>query len=228
MSEIEVNFSGVPAEGKYHPHYHPDRPQQRSFDSRWREAGRYNYRSETGVPLFDHIRYKPRRPGDKGKTFKYEGIRPDGRRMPRKPTRELGWSFDADDYLWRLPLVKAAVQRGDRVAWAEGESDAMAFELASGITSTSHHGGAGNTHAEQAQWLAEASRVLLLVDLDPPGYRCAVARWQLLRLAGVSGVRAYLPAVYKDVTDHLDAGLKLRELRRVSYGELEYLIGEST
>ncbi len=131
----------------------------------------------------------------------------------------------ADRLLYHLPELISARDAGQPIWWTEGEKDTDNVRAA-GQVATSHHGGAGNTHVEQAEWFAgHTGLVVLLMDNDPDDERGGnmgaydvVRRVDLLVAAGLKldQLRVGRAKVGKDVSDHLAAGLGLDELVWVS------------
>ncbi|MFO1353021.1 MAG: DUF3631 domain-containing protein [Gammaproteobacteria bacterium] len=164
----------------------------------------YDYRDESGALLYQKVRYEPKR-------F-----------TQRKPDGAGGWSYKLGDtcrVLYRLPELRAGIERDDTVFVVEGEKDAD--RLASlGLVATTNSEGAAKTD-QKAKWRPEyteqlrgARRVVLLPDADEPGrgHMRAIAK----ALAGiVPDVRTIeLPGlpVKGDVSDWLNAGHTKAEL----------------
>ena len=169
----------------------------------------YPYTDPSGELMFDARRFYDAR---RGKRFQYWGQSPEsGKWEPQKPP-------DAGRYLYRLPGLVVALRAGEPVAWAEGEKDADTL-AAHGLVATSHHGGAMKATAEQAEWFRGCTgHVFLLLDNDPPGAACVLHRLRLLLGVGLRpGQIDLLYSPYaKDVTDHVEAGHGLDELRAVA------------
>lgn len=160
---------------------------------------RYTYTDEDGEPLFQ-VR---RRPQGDGKTFAQF------RWADEEWEPGLG---DVEPVLYRLHEVVAAAEHGRRVYITEGEKDADALrEL--GVTATTNPGGAGKWRDEYSEALVGASSVVIVRDRDAIGWRHALDIERSLRAAGIP-VRHRRPRTGKDVSDHLAAGLGLRELVR--------------
>lgn len=92
----------------------------------------------------------------------------------------------------------------------EGEKDADSLRAA-GVVAVAHHQAAGTPMTPaQAQWLRKAKKVVIVADRDLPGSFLAFSHARhLLRLAVNATV--VWPAVGKDATDHLSAGLGLKD-----------------
>lgn len=186
----------------------------------------YKYLSPDRQLRFWKVRYAL---PDGGKTFGYKWRDDRGtvhttkpEMEPHRPCRRCGRvvpaPFWADDYLYRLPEVVTAVWAERPVWWCEGEKDAETV-TAQGKVATSHHGGAGKVYPGMAQWLAGA-RVYVVLDNDLPGYYDAWERRRVLKLVGAQVVFRAPVHPYKDVTDHIEAGFKLRDLRKVTAAEV--------
>jgi len=158
----------------------------------------YEYLNADGTPAYYVHRYHP-------KDFRQQA--PDGTwktaRIPK--------------VLYHLPEVIAAVAAGQAVAICEGEKDADLINnlgTAFGIA-TCNPGGALKWSDEYAQVFAGAERVAVMVDNDPPGRAHAARVARSAAAVGVKDLRVFLPAVGKDVGDHLQAKLRLTDLIRV-------------
>lgn len=160
---------------------------------------RYTYTDEDGEPLFQ-VRRRPQGDGKTFAQFRWE---------------RGGWEpglGDVEPVLYRLHEVIAAAERGRRVYITEGEKDADALrEL--GVMATTNPGGAGKWRDEYSEALQGASSVAILRDRDAVGARHALSVERSLRAAGIT-VRHRRARKGKDVSDHIAAGLGLRELVR--------------
>lgn len=188
--------------------------------SRWKK---WWYQSATGEFVFQHYRVSdPASP--RGKRFGY-----------RVPTAIVdkqvqGWKWfkpsGADALLYKLPLVLAHPDRWILVT--EGEADADAA-LSRGFLATSHHGGAGKFTVAQAESLVRhRGRIALVADNDPAGALDVCVRFDRLRDAGIPASRLRVCEVAPthpgaDLRDHLDAGFRLRDLKRADLGRLREL-----
>lgn len=167
-----------------------------------REVATYDYVSLHGELLYQVVRYAP-------KTFRQR--RPDGRG---------GWIWGLGDVprtLYRLPEVVAAARTGGDVFVVEGEKDADALR-ATGVVATCNSGGAGKFTMEMADHL-EHAHVTIVADDDEPGRSHAAEVAWMARSAGAASVRIMGPAVGKDVSDHLAAGLGVADLVPVAIEE---------
>lgn len=122
--------------------------------------------------------------------------------------------------LYRLDELWAAYERGvDTVHLCEGEKDADAIWRAGGIATTNPEG-AGKWRGEFAEMLPPFARVVVVPDLDGPGYRHAISVVRSLEQAGRS-VEVRAPMAGKDVSDHLAAGRDLEGLEPWGVEDLE-------
>jgi hypothetical protein len=190
-------------------------------NARWVEKI-HEYRDADGRLVFVRVRWRfadgskdvtYRRPISSAKDWRHPKLSPghDG----------FGWipeaPKDASEYLYRLPKLWEAMQNGaPLIAWTEGESDADAVtDWEPDLPATSHHGGAGNSTAGQAEWFrGYEGEVLVCVDLDDPGFYCGVKRLDALRGLGIRA-RLVGPVVGKDVRDHLESGYRMGQLLAV-------------
>jgi hypothetical protein len=97
---------------------------------------------------------------------------------------------------------------------------------ARGILCTTHHGGAGKFTEAMAESLAgHRGRIVLVADNDPAGAYDVCRRFDLLRAVGIPArrlrVREFaLTHRGADLRDHLEAGYRLRDLRRSDLDQL--------
>ncbi len=177
----------------------------------------YRYRDPGGTEVFQHVRYRLDPPvNGRTKTFRYRYRDRDGMTVYRKHP-------EADDFLYRLPELYAALRKrtAEPIYWCEGEKDANALaEL--GVLATSHHQAAAHATEAQAAWLKPARRIVLLADRDAPGAACALHRFRLLCSVGVdpARIRCCMAAEGKDAADHVVAGYDLDDLVPVRAADL--------
>lgn len=155
------------------------------------ETAVYKYQSETGEHLYDVIRFHP-------KTFRQ-----------RRPNGEWGLK-DTRRVVYRLPQVRAAIERGDTIYIVEGEKDVHAIEKA-GATATCNPMGAGKWADDYTRQIDGAAQVVIVADNDEPGLAHANTIAQSLERASIPN-RIMLPAAGKDAADHLRAGNTLDQL----------------
>jgi hypothetical protein len=215
----------------------------------------YVFEDWDGTELFHKIRYEcgpVRRVGEiicpPDKTFRYGWRDPKTdlwleykpERHPRQEDRVCA-SFDADDFLYQLPMVGDGIRQGKTIVWCEGEKDADAL-IERGYVATTHHQGMRGRKwvitERQAYCLAEAAEVLIVGDVDEhsAGYWLMWQKYCALKDVGVKNVqiRLWVPKGFKDVSEDIedyeadgsvgrwsfhDAGgryLRLRKLRELA------------
>ncbi|ABW09730.1 hypothetical protein Franean1_0264 [Parafrankia sp. EAN1pec] len=158
----------------------------------------YPYTDEQGTLLFTVHRKEPGKDGAR-KQFVQQAA--DGSwktRDIRKP-------------LYRLPDVVEAVKNGTTIYVVEGEKDADRL-AGCGLAATTCPQGAGKWKPEHTTTLDGAADVRIVADDDGPGHKHAAHVEAALRPV-VRSVRMLLPAAGKDVSDHLNAGHGLDDLR---------------
>jgi 5S rRNA maturation endonuclease (ribonuclease M5) len=160
----------------------------------------WDYRDEKGNVVYRMIRIDQ---GDDGKSFFVRHENEHGTWVLGKP----GSGF----VLYRLPELIEAVAAGETVYVAEGEKDAESLREAR-VAATCNTGGAN----KPGEWAAHAhylqgAEVVVVADRDRAGLRHALDVREKLRGVAAS-VEVRLPAVGKDVSDHLHNGLGIEEL----------------
>lgn len=110
---------------------------------------------------------------------------------------------------YNLPMVNDAVTAGRTVYITEGEKDADTL-CALGYTATTFLGGAGKWRDEYARWFKHAD-VVITADADDAGRAGATRIAEQLRPVA-KDVTVVVPAAGKDVTDHIRAGLEVKDL----------------
>lgn len=182
----------------------------------------YPYHNQQGQLLFYKLRTDP-------KDFGYW--------TPNAP-REEAWHkpTGADAFLYRMVELENATRYGDDVWWCAGEKDAdrVQQELTGRDTATTMHGGEGKPlKAGQAEWFRGFIGMIYVVgDLDVAGYKDMVHKYNALLDVGVDGsqIQLRLPRTTEegsDVYDHLEAGLKLGQLRKVKIDTLHKKLEEA-
>lgn len=172
----------------------------RNDDAEWTPRGSavaiYEYTDEDGRLLFQVLRTAD-------KQFP--------QRTPTPRTKS-GWRWKVEGVrrvLYRLPEVLAAVVAGEVVYVCEGEKDVESLRRL-GVAATCNPGGAGKWREEYSHSLGGAD-VVVIADRDDAGRKHALA--VAAALAGIaSSVKVVEPAKGKDATDHVDAGLTLKQL----------------
>jgi len=155
----------------------------------------YDYTDEQDRLLYQAVRYFP-------KAFKR-----------RRPDGHGGWTWTLGDtrlVLYRLPRVLATIEAAKPIYVVEGEKDVHAIERA-GATATTILGGVNGRWLPEFSRLLAKTRVLVVADDDPPGWRRAAATARAI--AGLGGqVEVVKAAAGKDAADHLAAGKTLDDL----------------
>lgn len=174
----------------------------------WPLVAEYTYESRAGDPLY---RVQRRRSPDSGrKTFRQHKFEK-GAWIPNMK--------DAQLVLYRLPQI---AESDAEIVWVvEGEKDADNLAKL-GLVATTNVGGAGKWLASYGATL-RGRDVVILPDNDEPGEKHAAlvqrnlegvaARVAVLKLSGVSAKG--------DVSDWLESGGKIEDLKRQGLGALE-------
>jgi hypothetical protein len=180
----------------------------------------YEYLDIKGTPRIRKIRFP-------GKVFRWQSADwqgPSGRWYWRRGITDKQWEFSITG-LYRLPEVVAALRVDVPVWWCEGEKDADS--LASlGLTATTQPN-AGEVWDGSAKWFMgfdSQSDVIIVCDNDPHGGWLGWERYTALLRVGVGENRISVvapPWPVNDVTDVLEAGLSLDDLRPVGLRALE-------
>lgn len=125
---------------------------------------------------------------------------------------------------YNLPTVRKAAGAGKRVFVVEGERDSDTLN-ALGFVATCNPMGAGKWKDSYSKHLSGA-QVVIVADRDQQGYRHARSVAESVERAGAKSVSVVLPIPdHKgaDVSDHLDAGHTVDDLKPVEPDELEAL-----
>ena len=150
----------------------------------------YDYVSADGELLYQVVRYYP-------KDFRQR--RPD---LDRRG--EWVWNLkDTPRVLFHLPQLIEAIKAGVDVFVVEGEKDALTLE-ALGLVATTNAGGAAKWCKSYTDVLADARRVIVLPDNDPPGR----AHAERIRAELPNAVIVELPGLpeHGDVSDWVAGG----------------------
>lgn len=165
----------------------------------------YTYCDADGAIAYVVARYVE---ADGGKTFRQFRPAPTpGEWFRQGPT-------DSERVLYRLPELREAITRGDRIILVEGEKDADNGNAAEipGLWFTSAAGGAKAPWQPQyTQQLAGASSVTIVADKDEPG-RCYAATVRAVLAAAGLTVDVMQAATGKDWSDHAAAGGTIEDL----------------
>lgn len=163
----------------------------------------YSYVDEAGELLFQVCRTADKQ---------FPQRRPD-------PSSKSGWRWNLDGVsraIYRLPQIRAAIERGDTIYVVEGEKDVLRLE-AEGLVATCSPGGASKKgpskwKPDYTAQLAGAREVVVIADHDEAGIRHALATAADLEQAGIPH-RTLVPSTAgHDVSDHLHDGRTLDEL----------------
>ncbi len=162
-------------------------------------AAVYPYHDEEGQLLFECVRLEP-------KGFRQRRPDPSGRN---------GWTWNLKDtrrVLYRLPQLRAAIERGETVFFVEGEKDADNLHRF-GLAATCNPMGAGKWDKEYSESLRGA-KLVLIPDNDDPGRSHVERIAGSLRGIAASLQRLNLPGLPEkgDVSDWLAAGGTKEEL----------------
>ncbi len=167
----------------------------RSSDANGELAMQYSYQDSTGAPIYRKVRRS-------GKSFRWEMLGSDGKWTPglKGVTR----------VLYNLPDVISA----ETVVYCEGEKDAKRLREAGFVATTA--GAASDWRPEFAQEF-EGKTVIVLYDNDAPGKKHALQVCRALLPVAVEVKLVDLPGVSEkeDVSDWLDAGHRIEELRQL-------------
>lgn len=158
----------------------------------------YDYTDVDGNLLFQKLRFVDE---NGKKTFRQ-----------RRPVGD-GWEYNldgVDQVLYNLIEVADAVERGETVVVVEGEKDVETLR-ALGKTATTMPGGAGKWRPEHTETLAGAT-VVVISDNDEVGKQHAIQVRDELAETGAN-VKLLIPDGVKDVTDLIEAGGTIKELR---------------
>lgn len=178
------------------------------------KVAEYHYRDQHGALVFGVTRCEAKdfaqwRPDEESKTGRRWGIK----------DRETGnWLVQPVPY--RLPEALAAIEAGMNVWVVEGEKDADRLATI-GIAAVCNNGGAGSangirkwTAEHHAVWLKDAD-VIVVADKDDAGWKHADHVVSTL-LPVARSIEVLMAGAGKDVSDHLDAGLKLHQFETIA------------
>lgn len=167
----------------------------------------YDYTDEYGSLLFQKLRYVDE---NGKKTFRQ-----------RKPNEFGGWEFSLGDtpkVLYNLPAVLKAKKDGLPIWLVEGEKDANTL-ISMGFVATTTPGGAGKWLDIHTEALSGAL-VEVVADRDEVGITHALNVAQILQENGCD-VAVWASPEHKDITDHINAGLKIEDIVEVNEKDLE-------
>ena len=169
-------------------------------------VAQYPYTDEDGNLLGVIHRYEPGEDG-RSKTFRPFTVTPDGGLRP----------FGTISVPYELPRAREVLQRGGTVLVCEGEKDADAVNALGrqDLAGTTNSAGAGKWRDEHSAHLAGlGGNVQVVGDTDAAGQKHAREVLESLQRVGVESPVLSWPAEGKDLSDHLDAGLDIANLRK--------------
>jgi hypothetical protein len=173
-------------------------PQKNTPESKPKLVTTYDYVDEYGALLFQKMRYVDE---NGKKSFRQ-----------RKPNGFGGWEFSLGDVpkvLYNLPAVLKAKREGFPIWLVEGEKDADTL-TEMGLVATTMPGGAGKWLDIHTEALSGAL-VEIISDKDEVGIKHAKTVCDILNQSGCDA-QVWASPDYKDITDHLSAGLTLEEI----------------
>jgi len=166
----------------------------------------YRYHDENGEFVYEKLRYVTE---DGKKTFLQR--RPD----PSVPGEYVYTLDGVRKVLYNLPAVLRAVSEGEPVYVVEGEKDADTLSAMGFVATTGPSGaGSGKWEPQFSEWLA-GGIVEIIADNDDAGIAYASEIHGALTKVGCQVAMSRSPN-FKDVTDHLQAGLTLGELQEIA------------
>jgi hypothetical protein len=174
--------------------------------SRSRIVATYSYQGADGEEQFQICRLEP-------KSFRVRRRARDG----ETPGRDgYVWKNSVAPVVYRLPQVRASIDRGAVIYVAEGERDCDSL-AALGVTATTNPFGAGKWKPDHTAQLHGAKRVVIVADADQPGRNHAKAVAASLASAGISSGVIELPGS-KDASDWITSGGTREQLEKLVEG----------
>jgi hypothetical protein len=183
----------------------PPRTRRRAADTLGDVVATYDYHAADGALLFQVVRYFP-------KTFRQR--RPD----PHDPRRWI-WNLKGiRPVLYRLPALRAAIQRSETIWIVEGEKDVQRL-VALGVAATCNPMGAGKWLPYYRETL-RGVHCIILPDNDEPGRQHATQVAHSLQGVAASIKVLALPDLPPkgDVSDWIKAGGTAAALRQLAAG----------
>jgi 5S rRNA maturation endonuclease (ribonuclease M5) len=168
----------------------------------------YQYTDEDGVLLYQVLRV-PAAPGGK-------------RQFPVRVPTATGWHWRMGTtrrVLYRLPRLRPAIEAGEYIWIAEGEKDVHSLERA-GVVATCNPGGTGGGWRPEYSEVLRDAIVIIIADADKPG-RAHAHKIERALQGIAAAVEIREAAEGKDVSDHLAAGLSLKDLNVTSDGDTD-------
>jgi putative DNA primase/helicase len=201
-------------------HLFPEKPRETDPKKRTGKKKAAEYR---GAVVREHI-YTDEHGNPKHRSTKYEfGKNPWAQHHWDERTRQwFGGLGNVGRYLFRLPELLRAIERGEEIWLPEGEKDADRLWVA-GVPATTNAMGASFWHDSYTQVL-KGCRIVLVRDPDKAGYERVRKLYPILTGAGCF-VRVVQAAdtckdeagnwIIKDAYDHLEAGRSIDEFEPV-------------
>lgn len=169
-------------------------------------GGAWVYHDETGTPLYRVVRWNGAHLGSKGKDFR-QGAYVGGRFLN---AMTLPSGEPCQRVLYRLPEVRAVVQKGGTVILVEGEKCAdqlgALVPASDPVVVTTAPGGAGKWKDAFAECLRGAARAIVLLDDDKSGHLHGQAVVRSLEAATLSVQCVLAPDGAHDVADWIESG----------------------
>lgn len=162
----------------------------------------YVYQDAEGHPLYRVVR------SDSGKTFYQQHWTGSGWAKGLNGTQPVPYN---------LPRTITTADRGVKPIWIfEGEKDVDNAIEAYRVVATTNSGGAGKWEDHHTRWLAGAGaeQVIICYDNDEKGWAHAWKVHDSLRRHGITDIHFRRAREGKDITDHINAGLAVRDLVR--------------
>jgi len=163
----------------------------------------YVYTDEAGHPLFEVLRY----PGKRFRQRHHDPASPDA--------KDDGYVYHLEGVRrvpYKLPKLIQAVAEGRRVYVTEGEKDADRIIKETGRCATCNPGGAGKWKAEYSKFF-QGARVIIVQHRDEAGRRHARKVKEELD-AVAAEVLIFQAQRGNDLSDHLDAGLRMEQMQK--------------
>lgn len=169
-------------------------------------VAQYPYTDEDGHLLGVVHRYEPGE-GGRDKSFRPFTVTPDG-------SLRIGGTLSVP---YELPRAREVLQRGGTVLVCEGEKDADRVNALGrrDLAGTTNSAGAGKwTDTHSGYLVGLGGSVQVVGDTDAAGQKHAHEVMESLQRVGVEAPVLSWPAEGKDLSEHLDAGLDIANLRK--------------
>ena len=161
----------------------------------------WTYLDETSSPLYQTLKYPPKR-------FRARHLDPD---HPDADPDGWVWSLTGiRRVLYRLPEVIAGIKAGRTIYVVEGEKDVDNLVESWGVVATCNPGGAQKWREEYSDILHGAT-VIQIIDRNTPGRKHGEQVRTSLQ-GKVGAYYAFQPKVGTDISDHIEAGYGSNDL----------------